>query len=212
MNQKFNSLLKIVLPIIFLTIFGIFLQLAIVSHPEKVTTWLSSFGPFLILVYVLVQTVGIVIPPFPGGVVQIALIAILGPEKAIPLIYIVVTPLYCVNFLIAKKYGRPFVEKLLGKHEMVKIDHYVANAGLGTLIMLKIFLGNFFDFISYGIGLTSINFRQFFWVNLLAGIPQALLEYYIFSHSPNFLSGLILLGISGAIFTGAYATFHRLKN
>lgn len=202
--EKTGSFVKILLPIVFIIAFSFFLQVTVVSSPEKITSWLNSFGSFLVFVYILIQSAAIIIPPVPGAAFQIALIALFGPFKGLVLIYLAVTPLYCINFLLAKKYGRPLVRKLAGKSALEKVDHYTENAGLGTLVILKLLQGSYFDFISYGLGLTRIPFRQFFWVNLLAGIPADVLNYFVFKNSPNFTTSIIIIQIIAGILTGSY--------
>ncbi|MBI3559161.1 TVP38/TMEM64 family protein [Candidatus Gottesmanbacteria bacterium] len=203
-TKRMRWFVKILLPIIIIVAFAFFLQITVISNPEKITLWLSSFGPFLIFVYILIQSAAIIIPPVPGAAFQIALIALFGPLKGLILIYLTVTPLYCINFLLAKKYGRPLVEKLSGQKTLAKVDHYTKEAGLGTLIILKLLQGSYFDFFSYGLGLTKIPFRQFFWVNLLGGIPADILDYFIFKNSPNFIISIIIIQISVGILTGGY--------
>lgn len=91
-----------------------------------------------------------------------------------------------VNFWIAKKWGRSFVAKLVGKKDMSKIDHFIRDHGLKTLIFLRLTQGHLVDFISYAYGLTNMNFTPYFLVTALAPIPWLLLwQFYIFPRVDN---------------------------
>lgn len=191
--KRFQSLILLSLPAIIAIILSFILQVTVISQPEKFTSWLSSFGPFVILIYTLVQTLTLIIPPLGGSFIWIGMLAVLGPAKGLVLSYLVATPVYCINFLLAKKYGRNLIQKVVGKGGMSKIDKYTNEAGLETLWILKIFENGYFDFISYATGLTNISFKNFLIVNFIGGIPSTLLTYLILKLSPNFLTSMILI-------------------
>ncbi len=211
-QSKHKLIFRLVVPFLLLIIFSGFLQLGLMSRPELVNSWLESLGPFFILGYILIQTVAIVFPPIPGVVVALPVLAILGPLKGLILIYLVSTPAECLNFLIAKKYGRPFVKKLLGQRAIEKIDDYSKDAGLTTAVTLKFFEDNFFDYLSYGLGLTTMTFKQFVLINFLVGIPRVILEYVILTKTPNFTTGIILIEIVAGILTGSYVFYRHWKH
>lgn len=55
-----------VLPVGLVVLGSFFLQVTVLSDVEGVRVWLSSFGAWFILVYILVQTITIVIAPIVG--------------------------------------------------------------------------------------------------------------------------------------------------
>lgn len=198
-SLSLRSAIIVSLPIIVAILISFILQLSVVSNPEKFASWLSSFGPFLFIIYALIQIASIVIAPIGGTFIQYALIALIGPLKALSLIYLIATPTYVVNFFLARRYGRPLVKKVVGEKGLAKIDHYAKDAGVSMLIILKVLQGGYFDYISYAAGLTTISFHDFILINIFGGIPGTILAYVIFSKAPNFFSSVILLQIVAAI-------------
>ena len=139
MIKKYLSIILIGAPLAFLVIFSLILQVTVLSNPEKFTSWLSDFGPFVILVYIIIQSVTIIIAPIGGFFIQVAMLALFPKWLAFVIIYITVTPLYMVNFYIARKYGRPIVRKIIGSKALEKVDHLAKDMGISTLVILNIF-------------------------------------------------------------------------
>lgn len=190
MTGKLRSVLALGIPIILALVLSAILQATLLQNSEKVLFWLEQFGPYVLLVYIILQAVTIIIAPLGGFFLQVALIALFGPFKALILVYFVATPIYLVNFYIARKYGRPLVEKIVGSKALEKIDHLALDAGLSTLIILKVFQGNIFDYLSYAIGLTQTPFKTFAIVNILGGIPGSIIFYLILKNSPDLTTGI----------------------
>ncbi len=208
-SNKIKTVIKLAIPLLIIISISLYLQINVISHPQRVTSWLSSFGPSIIFVYIVIQSLAIIIPPIPGSLVSIPMLALLGPLKGLALIYLVVTPAECVNFIIAKKYGRSVVTKLVGKKSMEKIDQYTKNASFGHLIVLKLLADSYFDYVSYGLGLTNITIPQFIFVNFVFGLVRAALSYYVLTKAPNFTSSILLLELTAGILTGGYLLFRH---
>lgn len=187
----------------------IFLQHKIISRPDDIKIWLESFGAYTILAYIIVQSITIIIAPIGGMGAAIAVLAIFGPLWGNVIIYFVCTPLYIVNFLIARKFGRRVVKKLVGEEGLKTVDNYTNKAGTEVLILLKLMFGGYFDYISYAAGFTNISTKNFVLINFLAGIPGTIIMYLIFRFSPNFTIGVILLFIMPIVTGALYLPFHK---
>lgn len=214
MSTKLKSVLLITIPIILAFTLSLILQFTVLAQPEKFTNWLSSFGPFVILIYAILQPVTIIIAPIGGFFMYIAVIAIFKPFWGLVLVYCVTTPSYIVNFYLAKRYGRPIVEKLIGKKGMSEVDKYTDQAGLPTLIFLRIFQAGLFDYISYGAGLTDISLKKFVIVNILGGIPASLVSYFILTRFSNFTLSIIALTLTSyvLILISVLVNYYRRKH
>ena|SRR5258708_2832205 len=208
---RLKSLLPLAIPLLLITLFSVFLQITFVSNPDKIKIFLSSFGSYFILGYVIIQFAAIIIPPIPGSIAAITILAVFGPLRGLLLIYITTTPAECINFLLAKKYGRPLVEKAIGKKYLKKVDYYTQNAGKETLAVLKLFEDSFFDYISYGLGLTQITFKQFVLINFGVGAINIFIKYVIFKLAPNFTSSIVIMEIVSAILTSFYVGYKYRK-
>lgn len=206
-RKQLKSLLTLAIPLLLITLFSVFLQVTFVSNPKGVELFLSSLGLYFILGYIVIQFAAIVIPPIPGSIAALTILAIFGPLKGMLLVYLVATPAECVNFLLAKKYGRPFVEKTIGEKSLRKVDYYTQSAGKETLFILKFFEDSFFDYISYGLGLTQITFKQFLLVNFGVGAINAIIKYIILVKAPNFVSSIVIIEVVSAILTLLYVYY-----
>lgn len=209
--QKYKSWLLLGLPILITIIASYFLQYKVLSNQEALTNWLEQFGPFVLVVYVLLQALSIIIAPIGGFFLVVAMMALYGEGVAITLAYFVTVPCYILNFLLARKYGRPLVTKIVGKEALEKMDHYVADAGTPTLVMTRILQASNFDYLSYGWGLTKVDFKTYIIVNILAGIPGSLMTYLVFARFENLAYGLILFYLITSVFTALtiYITHKR---
>lgn len=193
-------------------VFSYFLQGLIISNRQEFTNWLSGFGPFVVLVYILLQAATVIFAPLGGFFLVVAMIALFGPAFALTIGYLVTAPCYLLNFYLARRYGRPLVEKIIGTVTIKKIDHYVQDAGTLTLIILRLFQGGNFDYLSYGLGLTKISFRAFALVNFLVGIPGTLISYFVITRFDNLASSVIAF-YTMSVFLGGMAIYlnHRIR-
>ncbi|OGY07042.1 MAG: hypothetical protein A3D24_03485 [Candidatus Blackburnbacteria bacterium RIFCSPHIGHO2_02_FULL_39_13] len=187
-------------------------QGTILSRNEEFVRWLSDFGPLVILVYVLLQSVTIIFAPIGGFFMVIAMITLFGPEIALTLVYLVSTPLYVVNFYIAKRFGRPLVEKLTSKEVLGKVDHFVQDAGTLAVVVMRLFQGGNFDYISYGLGLTKFPLKTFILVNFLVGIPSTLLNYFVLTRFENLVLNVVVFYAVTITLTGVSIYInHRIR-
>lgn len=85
---------------------------------------------------------------------------------------------------------------------MKKFDHYVGDAGIGTITMLRIFMSGSFDYLSYALGLTSLSFRTFTIISFVAGFPATIFAYYVFTRFENFTSAVLAFQIFGLVSAG----------
>ncbi len=86
---------------------------------------------------------------------------------------------FFTNFWIARLWGRSWVERMVGKSVMKKVDLTSKNYGLTTLFFLRVFQGGMNDVISYVGGLTTIPFRSYLIVSTFGLLPGAVLWYWL---------------------------------
>ncbi len=182
------------------------------SNQIEFTTWLSHFGSYIILIYIVLQAITIIIAPIGGFFLTLTMIILFGETYAFIIGYLVSTPIYLINFYLARRYGRPLVLKILGQSSVEKLDHLVKDAGILILIMTRVLQSPNFDYLSYGWGLTKIPFKTFVLINFIAGIPGTFISYLIFSQFDNLFFGLLAFYISTGILAGlAIYLTHILK-
>lgn len=211
-KEQIKSAILLGLPFGFALLVTAILQVTVLARPEQVQAWLADFGVWFVLVYVVAQTITIVVPPLGGLVFQLGAVAILGPFLGVVLIYIVSTPAFCINFFLARKYGRPLVERMIGKSGINKFDQLTSDAGVGTLVVLKVLQGGYFDYVSYAAGVSKVSTRDYLLINFIGGIPYSFLSYLIFSKSQNLFQSVILLQVLAGVLIAVSFAVNHFKN
>lgn len=202
--DKYKPLLFPALGVLILLILSYYLQGVILQNREELTKWLASFGPYVILIYVILQSITTIVAPLGGFFLVVVMIALFGPEVALILAYLVTTPCYIVNFYLSRRYGRPLAERMIGDAVLKKLDYYIKDAGVAILIMTRLLQGGSFDYLSYGWGLTQVSFKTFVLVNIIGGVPSTFVSYFILTRFDNLAFGIgafylmttILAGVS----------------
>ena len=91
-----------------------------------------------------------------------------------------------------------------------QIDHIAKDLGTTTLIILKVFQGSYFDYISYAVGLTQIPFKTFVIVNFLGGVPSILISYFVLTRFENFTLGILAVLVVSYTMIGVSFILHHI--
>jgi len=132
------------------------------------------------VLFIFFRTLSILFPPFPGTTLDLIAIPLFG--KFWGFVYAETTMVIggAIAFLIARKLGKPFVEKFMSVKKIEeweeKIEERSGFWGLTTVRMISI---SIFDYVSYIAGLTKINFGKYMLSSLIASIPPTAFFYYI---------------------------------
>jgi len=122
-----------------------------------------------------------------------------------------------INFWIARKFGRVWVERLIGTKDIKELDHFVSLTGKKMLIVARIFGYPFFEIISYAVGLTNMPFKVYYIITLVfAAIPTIvsglLLTHYDATSTAGmiiWIGGLLIVGGVFGYFVRTYAKQHK---
>ena len=105
-----------------------------------------------------------------------------------------------IAFDIARRFGRPYVSKLISLDKIEKVEKYMPEEHIfWTIFFFRAVTP--VDGLSYALGLlTRVHPRVFFWATLLGLIPFCLAVSYLGSLPPVYLAaGLILAGVFCAL-------------
>jgi uncharacterized membrane protein YdjX (TVP38/TMEM64 family) len=131
-------------------------------------------GPLIFVVLYVVQSV---IAPIPGQVAGVAGGFVFGWWGILWSVIGTAIGFYLI-FLVARKLGRPFVEKLIKKELLDKFDFLLARGG--PMVFFLIFLLPLFpdDVIGYIAGLSKIPINQLMALVLLGRLPAIVMNNY----------------------------------
>jgi uncharacterized membrane protein YdjX (TVP38/TMEM64 family) len=152
---------------------------------ETLRLRVKSLGVLAPLVFFGLRFISVVIPVIPGTAFAFASGLTLGLTEG--LLVIVLADLFScsLSFYLSRRYGRALVERLIGRRFMTRVDrlsqqHLEQNFALLTAFLMT----GFFDFVSYGVGLTKTSWLRFLGA-LCISIPIA--------HTPAVIVGANLL-------------------
>jgi uncharacterized membrane protein YdjX (TVP38/TMEM64 family) len=84
-----------------------------------------------------------------------------------------------ICFYISKIYGRPAVEKLVGKKSLEYADKFFDRYGKHAILIARLLPIVSFDVISYAAGLTSMRFWPFFIATGIGQLPATIIYSYL---------------------------------
>ncbi len=171
----------------------------------KVQGFILSYGIFSWLVYILLLVVAIM-SPIPDTPIVIAGGYIFGPFISIPLTIIGQILGATIDFFLARKLGRNFVNNKFPKASSL-LNEYSHKLGWQTVFVMRLTPTLSFDLLSYAAGLSKIKFTHYILATVSGMIPliaiTSLLGYSASIHSktlPFIIIGVGVLFISTVFF------------
>ena len=142
-------------------------------------TYLLGFGIWAPLISMALMVFQSIAAPLPAFVITFANAWIFG--WVMGAIYswtgAMIGAVLC--YWIAKAYGRPVVEKLIGKTSLETTDKFFARYGRHSIMIARLLPIVPFDIISYAAGLTTMGFWEFFWATGIGQLPATLIYSWL---------------------------------
>lgn len=153
-------------------------QIGIFTSQEALTSFMSSFGIWAPLVFILIQVIQVVIPILPGAVGCIAGVLIFGPIYGFIYNYVGICIGSLLAFLLSKRYGVAFVKSMTSEKMFEKyIDWLDKGAKFDKMFAIAIFLPVApDDLLCYLAGLTKMTVKKFTAIIIL-GKPASIFLY-----------------------------------
>lgn len=178
----------------------------LLSNRDQLVEIMHGMGIWAPFFYILLQIVQIVVAPIPGqivggvggflfghwGILWTAIGSFIG---------------FWLVFLIARRFGRPLLEKIFKKSVIDKFD-FIINAKGAAFILFAVFLLPGFpdDIICYIAGLTKLSIRRLMAIAILGRLPVIVVTNFIGTGlSENNIGLVAALSIVGVIILGIFA-------
>lgn len=101
-----------------------------------------------------------------------------------------------LNFALAKIYGRPLVEKMVGKKSLEIADGFFEKYGKHTIMITRLLPILSFGIVSYAAGLTKIRFSTYWWATGVGQAPATIVYSYIaYSIGDEILKGDAIISV-----------------
>ncbi|HVU11909.1 MAG TPA: VTT domain-containing protein [Phototrophicaceae bacterium] len=161
---------------------------------DRIRQAIESAGPLAPLAYIFIKIITYVVAPLSSGPIQLSAGILFGLVPGILFTLIGEVIGGSINFLLARYFGRPVVERLVGQEDMPRVDKFVSQiVDWRTLIYARLFLFSIYDFISYAVGFSKLKFRTYVIVSLCVGIIPTAAAVLLGTTLTGERSSLILL-------------------
>ena len=159
--------------VIFLTSLLIMRFSKIAKSGEEFRDFISSYGAYGSFVAIAIQALQVLIALIPGEFVEIGMGYAFGWFEATLFSLVGVAIGSSVIFLLVKKFGIRFVEIFVSTEKINQLKFIRDEHKLNRLTFILFFIpGTPKDLITYFIGLTRMNLKDFLGITLFARIPS----------------------------------------
>lgn len=160
----------------------------IFTSEEALRNLLFTMGPAAPFGFIFIQIIQTVIPVIPGALTIPMGSMIFGMKYGFLLNFIGIMIGSVMNFILARKFGRPLVEMIVDEKQLYKYSNWLDDNNRFDKLFT---FGMFFplspaDFLCYLAGLSNISFNKYLLI-LTAGKPLTL---FIYSYGTMSILGL----------------------
>jgi uncharacterized membrane protein YdjX (TVP38/TMEM64 family) len=143
--------------------------------PKRLRIFIASFGPFASIVFVIIQSLQVVVAPIPGELTGFVGGLLFGKTEGLVLSTIGLTLGSLIAFGITRTFGMSFVEKVVKKEYIDKFNYFVLHKGQNITFILFLLPGFPKDSLCYLLGLTRIRLIDFLFLNVFGRLPGTLM-------------------------------------
>lgn len=147
---------------------------------ETLVQFFKNYPIIAPIIFILLRSVAVIIPPIPGLVFDLVGIAVFGPLVGFIYAETGVVLGAMVAFYIARRFREPVVKRFASLRKVNKWEQTVSERKkFWALVAIRLPTNAFFDYISYGAGLTTIKAGKFFLSTLIGSMPMMLAVYFL---------------------------------
>jgi len=173
----------------------------IAHDPPQLKKFISSFGPYAPLAYIILQAAQVIVAPIPGGAIEFLGGYLFGVKGGFLYSMVGATLGSLLAFGLARIFEKLAVEKFVSPQTMKKFDYLIGHQGVILSFLLFLIPGFPKDALCYIIGLTPMHLGIFLVISTVGRIPGTLMASLqggkAFDH--QYLTFLILLGVSALV-------------
>lgn len=141
--------------------------------PRNIKRYILSYGKFAALAFVIIYSLKPILFVVPASLLSIMAGGIFGPWKAFLLSMVSCFLSASFAFFLAKKLGKPFVDKIL-KGKVMKLDNGIEKHGFIIMLLMRLSFVFAYDPLSYASGLTSMKYKDFILGTVIGIVPEML--------------------------------------
>lgn len=148
-----------------------------IENPDSLSVWIHDAGIWGPIVFMLLNTLQVLLAIIPGGPFEVAAGALFGPWLGTLMCDIAMSAGGVITFLFVRKYGMKFIELFTTKEKIESVKFLHSNKKTTTLLFLFfLFPGTPKDLMCYVVGLTDIKLSTWTFINVVGRFPAILLS------------------------------------
>ena len=188
---------------------------------ELVRGKIDSLGIAGVAVMFGLQVLQIVVAVIPGEPVELLMGFLYGTSGGFALCMAGIAAGTAIVYIITKKLGKKFIEKLNDPEKFKKLSFLRNPAKRDTMLFVLFFIpGTPKDILTYFAPLTKINMLRLIMISCVARIPSVISSNYVgatlsrgkFLHSAIVFAITGVIGIAGILINDKIIEAHRKKN
>jgi len=140
---------------------------------ENLQQFIEDAGAWAPIFYITLKAITYIFAPLTSGPIQVIAGTLFG-NIWFGVLYTLIGEVIggSISFLIARRFGRPVIQRLVGNQAMQQIEDFYNKrmGGFVSLAVARIVLFSVWDFLSYAAGLAeSVRFRSYLFVSIVFG-------------------------------------------
>lgn len=144
-----------------------------------IQTFLENYPIIAPIVFIILRTLPIIIPPIPGLLLDAVGVIVFGWLYGFIYAEIAVLIASMTSFYIGRKFREPFLGKFISIQKIHEWEDKLSEKEkFWALISIRFISSPFFDIVNYIAGLTKISAWSYFWATLIVTAPMGFMIYY----------------------------------
>jgi uncharacterized membrane protein YdjX (TVP38/TMEM64 family) len=150
-----------------------------VADQEQIRAWVEQLGAWGPVAIVALETAQALLAPIPGQAIEAVSGYLYGPWLGLlfPMIGMIIGSL--TIFLLARRFGRPLVIRLIGRPSMDRLDDLVRRGGAPFFFLIWLLPFAPDDLACVAAGLTPMPTRQFLFLMILGRMPGVAVSVWV---------------------------------
>lgn len=147
------------------------------ENPDSLALWIEDAGIWGPIIFMLLNTVQVLLAIIPGGPFEVAAGALFGPWTGTLMCDMAMTAGGMITFFFVRKFGMKFIELFVERKEIESVKFLHTNEKYTSLLFLFFLLpGTPKDLMCYVVGLTDIKWTTWLLINFIGRFPAILLS------------------------------------
>jgi len=177
---------------------------SLIKDPALLKEWMTVFGNFEVLIFILIQAFQVIIFIVPGELVEIAAGFLFGTTLGSIYSILGIALGSAASFIIARFLGYDFVRWVVPEQMFNRWDVFInEEKSGGTVLFLLYFIpGTPKDALAYFAGITPVSYLKFIFISMFARLPAIVFSAYIGANieQKNYTTALTVSVIAGIAF------------